>query len=79
MFREEKIINGILHYRTSPDSDFKPYTLENLTNKVEMLKEIECVQNNKNNEILDFLKTIVSSENTPIAHRKMAKKLINEI
>jgi len=79
MFREEKIINGILHYITSPDSDFKPYTLENLTNKVEMLKEIECVQNNKNNEILDFLKTIVSSENTPIAHRKMAKKLINEI
>lgn len=51
MFREEKIIKGILHYRTSPNSDFKPYTLENLTNKVEMLKKIESLQNNKINEI----------------------------
>lgn len=39
MFREEKIINEILHYRTSPDADFKPYTLEKLTNQVEMLKQ----------------------------------------
>jgi hypothetical protein len=39
MFREEKIINGILHYRTSPNEEFKSYTLENLTDIVGTLKE----------------------------------------
>jgi len=39
MYLEEKIINGILHYRTSPNEEFKPYTLENLTGKIEILKE----------------------------------------
>jgi hypothetical protein len=39
MYKEEKIINGILHYRTSPNAEFKPYTLENLTGIVGMLKE----------------------------------------
>lgn len=40
MYKEEKIINGILHYRTSPDADFKPYTLEDFTGIVGMLKEV---------------------------------------
>jgi len=39
MYKEEKIINGVLHYRTHPNADFKPYTLEALTSKVEMLEE----------------------------------------
>jgi len=29
---EEKIINGIMHYRTSPDKEFKPYTIDVLSN-----------------------------------------------
>jgi hypothetical protein len=52
MYYEEKIIDGILHYRTSPKAEFKPYTLESLTYKIsnykdeikkykESLKEIE--------------------------------------
>ena len=44
MYKEEKIINGILHCRTSPDADFKPYTLEDLTGIVGMLKEMEKQQ-----------------------------------
>lgn len=39
MYKEEKIINGILHYRTSPNAEFKPYTLEAFTGIVGMLKE----------------------------------------
>lgn len=39
MYKEEKIINGILHYRTSPNVEFKPYTLEDFTGIVGMLKE----------------------------------------
>ena len=44
MYREEKIINGILHYRTNTNGDFKPCTLQYLTNKIEMLKEMEKQQ-----------------------------------
>jgi hypothetical protein len=33
MFYEEKIINGVLHYRITPDSLFKPFTAEQMTTK----------------------------------------------
>lgn len=39
MYKEEKIINGILHYRTSPNAEFNPYTLEGFTGIVGMLRE----------------------------------------
>ena len=39
MYYEEKIINGILHYKTHPNGEFLPYTLEGFTGKIEMLKE----------------------------------------
>ena len=31
MYHEEKVINGILHYRGTPRSDWTAYTLEELT------------------------------------------------
>jgi len=31
MYYEEKVINGILHYRGNPDDEFTPYTIERLT------------------------------------------------
>lgn len=33
MYYEEKIINGVLHYRTTPNGLFKPYTIEEMTAK----------------------------------------------
>lgn len=39
MCKEENIINGILHYRTSPNAELKPYTLEDFTNIVEILNQ----------------------------------------
>ena len=39
MYSEEKIINGILHYRTHPNGEFIPYTLESLTGKIGMMEE----------------------------------------
>jgi hypothetical protein len=33
MFHEEKIINGVLHWRSTPDSLFKPFTAEQMTTK----------------------------------------------
>ena len=41
---EEKIIKGILCFRTSPDEDFKEYTKEELTKKlIEYKAKIEVL------------------------------------
>jgi hypothetical protein len=34
MYYEEKIIDGVLHYRTLPDADFKSFTLTELTSEL---------------------------------------------
>lgn len=39
MYYEEKIINGILCYRNSPNSDFKEFTKEHLTSKILSMKK----------------------------------------
>lgn len=39
MYWEEKVIEGILNWRAHPDANFKPYTPEELTEKVERLKK----------------------------------------
>lgn len=38
MYHEEKIIDGVLHHRNHPQAQWKAYTIEQLTNKVEALK-----------------------------------------
>ena len=38
MYIEEKIINGILHWRGTPTGVFVPYTLEQLTAKYAELR-----------------------------------------
>lgn len=49
MYHEEKIINGVLCYRTTPDSEFREYTKEQLTTIfIEMQrfeKEVEKLKN----------------------------------
>lgn len=37
MFYEEKVIDGVLHYRTSPDGDWRAKTAEQLTEMLETL------------------------------------------
>lgn len=39
MYYQEQVINGILHYRSSPNSDWIPMSKEKLTKKVLDLKE----------------------------------------
>lgn len=34
MFLEESVINGALHYRTSPDGEWKPVSIVELTVRV---------------------------------------------
>lgn len=40
MYNEERIIDGVLCWRGTPDSEFKPYTAEQLTNKLVRTVEI---------------------------------------
>ncbi len=35
MYHEEKIINGIMHYRLDPRNEFIPYTIEELSSRYE--------------------------------------------
>lgn len=34
MYYSEKVISGILHFRTTPDGEWKPFTLEGLTQRL---------------------------------------------
>jgi len=34
MYKEEKVINGVLCVRYKPDAEFTPYTVEELTTRV---------------------------------------------
>ena len=38
MYKEEKIINGVLCYRTDPNGEWREYTIEELTAKYENAK-----------------------------------------
>jgi len=39
MYYEEKMINGVMHYRSHPDDEFTPYTLEELSKRYDAAKE----------------------------------------
>lgn len=39
MLNEEKIIDGVLCYRTTPNEEYKPYSPEVLTEEITTLKE----------------------------------------
>ena len=39
MFLEEKVIDGVLHYRTTPSEEFQPYNLKQLTHRLVKLRE----------------------------------------
>ena len=42
MYYEEKIIDGIMHYRTNPKGQWKAYTIQELSNRyADMNKEFE--------------------------------------
>ena len=38
MYYEEKMIDGVMHYRTDPKGEFKPYTLESISSRYDGLK-----------------------------------------
>jgi len=39
MYYEEKIIKGIMHYRTNPEKEWIPYTIEQISKRYEDMKE----------------------------------------
>lgn len=44
MYYEEKMIDGIMHYRTNPEGEFTPYDLKELSRRYADLKEERAVQ-----------------------------------
>ena len=39
MFYQEKMIDGIMHFRTDPNGEWRPYTLESLSSRYNTLKK----------------------------------------
>jgi hypothetical protein len=39
MYKQEKVIVGVLHHKDRPDGDWKPYTAEQLTNRLQWTEE----------------------------------------
>lgn len=85
MYQEEKIINGILHYRTRSNEDFKPYTLENLTGKVGMLKEEMQKQEQENIyererfRAIDFAKWFSDFNGLTWEEKRVSKERLNNL
>jgi hypothetical protein len=63
MYYEEKIIDGILHWRNSPDAEFTACTVEELTRKhylieqelLDLRKEIKMWEGNKKADELTII------------------------
>lgn len=43
MYKEEKIFNGILCYKSAKDGQWRPYTLEQLTKRLQQYEEFTAV------------------------------------
>jgi hypothetical protein len=39
MYYEEQMIDGVMHWRSTPDGVFEPYTLESLSTRYAQLKQ----------------------------------------
>lgn len=52
MYHQEKIIDGVLHRKGTPNSPWKPYTLEQLTNMLEKERKAH-IKTSEKNEIIN--------------------------
>ena len=39
MYYEEKMIDSLMHWRSNPDDDFRPYTLEELSRRYQLAQK----------------------------------------
>lgn len=49
MYYEEKLIDGIMHYRSDPNAEFKPYSLKQLSQRYDDMRKrkiCECPGDN---------------------------------
>lgn len=53
MYFEEKMIDGIMHYRTNPDSEFTPYDIKELSRRYEDRRDTAEQLNRRLRELTD--------------------------
>jgi len=63
MFYEERVINGVLCYRTNSKREFKPMTVEMLTARIQEKRETNQVLKKQNAELVEFIKGTLSYYN----------------
>jgi hypothetical protein len=88
MYSEEKIINGILHYRTHPNGEFIPYTLESLTGKIGMMEEEienqkglaqENIYERERFRAIDFAKWFADFNGLTYEEKRVSKERLNNL
>lgn len=40
MYFEERMIDGVMHFRTVPDGEFRPYDIKELSRRYEELRDL---------------------------------------
>jgi hypothetical protein len=58
MFHEEKVINGVLCWRGTPNGEWIPFTMEQLTRKLIEEKEISKTLCKQKDELLELLRLV---------------------
>lgn len=56
MYYEEKIIDGVLHYRNLPDAEWKEMSKEKLTQKVRQEQKAKAEESQKYIQLRDAIK-----------------------
>lgn len=65
MYYEEKVINGVLHYRGSPNEDFIPMSAERLTELVFELRNRLPIVDEPQHDETPWIMTFINGQAIP--------------
>lgn len=81
MYFEEKFINGILHFRTSPDGQWRAFSLEDLSGKYESERREKALLQSENERLTALVKTLreIIDYHVPNSHPDYDLAMENEV
>ena len=58
MYHEEKVINGILHFKTRPNMEWEPMSIYGMTERIIQLQKELIAEKNKPDDAVELLEKI---------------------
>ena len=62
MFYEEKIIDGVLHYRSAPDDEWSVVSPENMTLTIERLRDELSSQSSRERKLVEAARSVFAEK-----------------